>query len=87
MITNKRILVYLNVLQFTILGSLISRNHVLQKWMGLDYYEFSKVMLFFSIGAVISNIISSYILNMFNNRYVLYVTFILSSSTLILFAS
>ncbi len=85
MITNKRILVYLNVLQFTILGSLISRNHVLQKWMGLDYYDFSKVMLFFSIGAVISNIISSYILNMFNNRYVLYVTFILSSSTLILF--
>ena len=57
MINNKRILVYLNILQFAILGSLISRNHVLQKWMEIDYYEFSKVMLFFSLGDVISNII------------------------------
>ena len=85
MINNKRILIFLNILQFTILGSLISRNHVLQKWMELSYFEFSKVMLFFSIGAVLSNIVSSYILKSFNNRYVLYTTFLLSSSTLILF--
>ena len=46
MINNKRILIFLNILQFTILGALISRNHVLQKWLELDYYEFSKVMFF-----------------------------------------
>ena len=49
-------------IQFAILGSLISRNHVLQKWMELNYFEFSNVILFFSSGAVLSNLLSSSIL-------------------------
>ena len=85
MIYNKQILIYLNILQFAILGSIISRNHVLQKWMELDYYEFSNVILYFSSGAVLSNLLSSYILKYFNIRHVLYITFMISALVLILF--
>ena len=73
----KKYLIYFNLLQFVIIGSLISRNHVLQSWMGLDYEQFSIVMFIFSIGAIISNLISSYLLTKFNNKYILIVSFIL----------
>ena len=39
--------------------------------MEINYYEFSKVMVFFNLGAVISNIISSYVLKFFNNRHII----------------
>ena len=81
----KKYLIYFNLLQFVIIGSLISRNHVLQSWMGLDYEQFSIVMFIFSIGAIISNLISSYLLTKFNNKYILIVSFILVSVSLINF--
>ena len=81
----KKYLIYFNLLQFVIIGTLISRNHVLQSWMGLDYEQFSIVMFIFSIGAIISNLISSYLLTKFNNKYILIVSFILVSVSLINF--
>ena len=53
--------------------------------MDLNYEQFSIVMFVFSIGAIISNLISSYVLIKINNKYILIFSFILVSFSLINF--
>ena len=51
------VLLLMNAGVFVVIGSLLSRLHVLQEWMGISYADFSWVLFSFSCGAVISNLI------------------------------
>ena len=51
------VLLLMNAGVFVVIGSLLSRLHVLQEWMGISYADFSWVLFSFSCGAVISNLV------------------------------
>ena len=51
------VLLLMNAGVFVVIGSLLSRLHVLQEWMGISYTDFSWILFSFSCGAVISNLV------------------------------
>ena len=53
---NNRILLLINGGSFIVIGSVMSRLHVLQAWMGMNYEQFSWVLFCFSFGAILSNL-------------------------------
>lgn len=55
---DKILLLIINGGLFLVIGSLIGRLHVLQAWMDVSYEYFSWVLFSFSLGSVISNLVS-----------------------------
>ncbi len=53
---NNRMLLLVNAGLFIVIGSIISRLHVLQAWMGVNYEEFAWVLFCFSCGSILSNL-------------------------------
>ena len=68
---NQIFLLLINLGLFTVMGSLISRLHVLQGWMAINYEDFSLVLFSFSLGAVISNLIVGRLIQMKGPKKVL----------------
>ena len=73
---NNRILLLINCGLFIVIGSIISRLHVLQAWMGMSYEEFAWVLFCLSCGSILSSLIVSRLLRFFGVKRVLLVTMV-----------
>ena len=82
---NKRILLLINGGSFVVIGSVMSRLHVLQAWMGMNYEQFSWVLFSFSFGAILSNLTVGRLMPYFGVRRVLTATMLCVVVALILF--
>ena len=71
---NNRILLMINCGLFVVIGSIISRLHVLQAWMGVTYEEFAWVLFCFSCGSILSNLVVSRLISFFGVKRVLLAT-------------
>ena len=71
---NNRILLLINCGLFIVIGSIISRLHVLQAWMEVTYEEFAWVLFCFSCGSILSNLIVSRLIGFFGVKRVLMAT-------------
>ena len=82
---NNRILLLINGGSFIVIGSVMSRLHVLQAWMGMNYEQFSWVLFCFSCGAILSNLTVGRLMPYFGVRRVLTATMFCIVVALILF--
>ena len=62
---NNRMLLLVNAGLFIVIGSIISRLHVLQAWMDVNYEEFAWVLFCFSCGSILSNLIVGRLIPLF----------------------
>ena len=74
---NNRILLMINCGLFIVIGSIISRLHVLQAWMGVTYEEFAWVLFCFSCGSILSNLVVSRLISFFGVKRVLLATMLM----------
>ena len=73
---NNRMLLLVNAGLFIVIGSIISRLHVLQAWMGVNYEEFAWVLFCFSCGSILSNLIVGRLIPLFGVKRMLMLTMI-----------
>ncbi len=73
---NNRMLLLVNGGLFIVIGSIMSRLHVLQAWMGVSYEDFAWVLFCFSCGSILSNLIVSRLLRFFGVKRVLLATMV-----------
>ena len=73
---NNRMLLLVNAGLFIVIGSIISRLHVLQAWMGVNYEEFAWVLFCFSCGSILSNLIVGRLIPLFGVKRMLMITMI-----------
>ena len=73
---NNRMLLLINGGLFIVIGSIMSRLHVLQAWMGVSYEEFAWILFCFSCGSILSNLIVSRLLRFFGVKRVLLLTMV-----------
>ena len=71
---NNRMLLLINGGLFIVIGSIMSRLHVLQAWMGVSYEEFAWVLFCFSCGSILSNLVVSRLISFFGVKRVLLAT-------------
>ena len=73
---NHRMLLLVNAGLFIVVGSIISRLHVLQAWMDVNYEEFAWVLFCFSCGSILSNLIVGRLIPLFGVKRMLMITMI-----------
>ncbi len=73
---NNRMLLLVNAGLFIVIGSIISRLHVLQAWMGVNYEEFAWVLFCFSCGSILSTRIVGRLIPLFGVKRMLMLTMI-----------
>ena len=73
---NNRMLLLVNAGLFIVIGSIISRLHVLQAWMGVNYEEFAWVLFCFSCGSILSNLIVGRLITLFGVKRMLMLTMV-----------
>ena len=68
---SNKMLLLINAGIFISVGSVSSRFHVLQVWLNLNYAEFSWLLLSFSCGQILSNLIIGRLIPLFGSKKIL----------------
>ena len=68
---SNKMLLLINAGIFVTVGSVSSRFHVLQVWLNLNYAEFSWLLLSFSCGQILSNLIIGRLIPFFGSKKIL----------------
>ena len=82
---SNKMLLLINAGIFISVGSVSSRFHVLQVWLNLNYAEFSWLLLSFSCGQILSNLIIGRLIPFFGSKKILLTMIAFTSFALINF--
>ena len=82
---SNKMLLLINAGIFISVGSVSSRFHVLQVWLNLNYAEFSWLLLSFSCGQILSNLIIGRLIPLFGSKKILLTMIVCISFALINF--